>query len=211
VTVNLAVGAHSLQVQKDIATSELVTVVAVAPGTITSAKLAGTTLTIDGAGLGAGQTMVVITKPDGTRKASDSITSSTDTQIVAVASAAAVGDTVTVITPTGAATKVIEAAEIPDSVTITYPNGGESWKRGTSKTVTWTHVGSSEAANVKIELVQGTSIKATLAASTPNDGSQSVTISSKQATGGYKIRITSLSHTPAYSDESDSTFQVTNR
>ncbi|MCX9027066.1 MAG: IPT/TIG domain-containing protein, partial [Candidatus Methanoperedens sp.] len=60
VNVNLAAGAHTIVVQKDVATTPLTTVMAVAPGTISSAKLSGTTLTIDGAGLGADQTMVVI-------------------------------------------------------------------------------------------------------------------------------------------------------
>jgi len=209
VNVNLAAGVHSIVVQKDVATTALTTVMAVKPGTIASAKLAGTTLTIDGAGLGAGQTMVVIVKTDGTRVASDSITSSTDTQIVAVASLAAVGDTVEVITPTGKATKVIEAAEVIDSVTVTYPNGGENWKRGTAKTVTWDTAGSHQAENVKIDLMQGATVKKTLASSTPNDGSQSVTIPSNTATGAYTIRVQSLSHTPTYSDTSDSTFSVT--
>jgi hypothetical protein len=209
-SVTLAAGAHSIVVQKDVATTAPTTVMAVAPGTITSAKLTGTTLTIDGAGLGAGQTMVVIVKTDGTRVASDSITSSTDTQIVAVASLAVVGDTVEVITPTGKATKVIEAGTVLDSVTVTYPNAaGITWKRGTSKTVTWNRAGSSQATNVKIDLMQGTSVKKNLASSTPNDGTQSVTIPSNQATGSYTIRVTSLSHTPTYFDGSDNTFSVT--
>ncbi|MCX9027865.1 MAG: hypothetical protein OIN86_06755, partial [Candidatus Methanoperedens sp.] len=187
------------------------TVMAVAPGTISSAKLSGTTLTIDGAGLGADQTMVVIVKSDGTRVASDSITSSTDTQIVAVASLAAVGDTVEVITPTGKATKVIEAGEVLDSVTVTYPNAaGITWKRGTSKTVTWDRAGSHQAANVKIELYSPTKGTKVLKSSTTNDGSQSVTIASNQATASdYVIKITSLSHTPTYTDSSDNAFEVT--
>lgn len=209
--LNLAAGVHSIVVQKDVATTSLTSVIAVKPGTISSARLTGTTLTIDGAGLGAEQTMVVIVKSDGTRLASDSITSSSDTQIVAEASQAAVGDTVEVVTPTGLATKVIEAAEVLDSVTVTFPNdAGISWKRGTSKTVTWDRAGLHQAANVKIELVSPTKGTKVLKSSTANDGSQSVSISSKQATSSdYKIRITSLSHDPTYSDESDNTFTVT--
>ena len=148
---------------------------AVEPGTITSAKLTGTTLTIDGAGLGAGQTMVVIVKTDGTRVASDSITSSTDTQIVAVASLAAVGDTVEVITPTGKATKVIEAGDgsgFSDSYLSKCSRNNletryiEDSNMGQSRF--------SQAANVKIELLKEQSVNRVIASSTPNDGSQSV-------------------------------------
>ena len=101
VTVNLAVGGHSVQVEKGGVTSTLTSVLALAPGTITSAKLTAGVLTIDGTGLGADQQMIAITKADGRIIPSDGITSSTDTQIVAVSAQAAVGDTVTVITPTG--------------------------------------------------------------------------------------------------------------
>ncbi|MCX9029539.1 MAG: hypothetical protein OIN86_15335, partial [Candidatus Methanoperedens sp.] len=185
------------------------TVMAVAPGTISSAKLSGTTLTIDGAGLGADQTMVVIVKSDGTRVASESITSSTDTQVVAEASQAAVGDTVEVITPTGKATATITEASVPDSLTVTAPNGGENWKRGTTQTITWGTAGTSQAANVKIELLKGTSVNRVIASSTPNDGSYSWTIPGNQATAtNYKIRITSVGHTPSYTDSSDGNFQI---
>ncbi|TFG94487.1 hypothetical protein E4H12_15080, partial [Candidatus Thorarchaeota archaeon] len=130
VNVNLAVGVHSLQVEKGGVTSELTTVVVVAPGTIASATLDSGVLTIDGAGLGTDQEMVVITKPDGTLKASDSITSSTDAQVVAVSASAAVGYTVTVVTPTGAATAVITAGTQPptdpviDSAILVIPKRG---------------------------------------------------------------------------------------
>ncbi len=209
VNVNLAAGAHTIVIQKDVATTPLTTVMAVAPGTISSAKLSGTTLTIDGAGLGADQTMVVIVKSDGTRVASESITSSTDTQVVAEASQAAVGDTVEVITPTGKATATITEASVPDSLTVTAPNGGENWKRGTTQTITWGTAGTSQAANVKIELLKGTSVNRVIASSTPNDGSYSWTIPGNQATAtNYKIRITSVGHTPSYTDSSDGNFQI---
>ncbi|MCZ7359904.1 MAG: IPT/TIG domain-containing protein [Candidatus Methanoperedens sp.] len=215
VTVNLAVGAHSIQVEKGGVTSKLATLTAAAPGTITSAKLTSGVLTIDGVGLGANQQMVAITKADGRIVPSDSITSSTDTQIVAVSSQAAVGDTVTVITPTGSATAAIEAGATPTptptptpatSLTVTSPNGGENWKRGTTYTITWTKVGNT-GANVKIELLKGTSAT-TIAKSVSNIGTYSWKISSGQSLAtNYKIRITSTSN-PGYTDTSDSNFQI---
>jgi hypothetical protein len=219
-SVNLATGVHSVVVKKDIATTPLTTVIAVAPGTIASATLEGTTLTIDGAGLGADQTTVVILKSDGTRKASDSVTSSTNTQIVAVASQAAVGDTLEVVTPTGLATATIEAGATPTptptptptaGITVTSPNGGESWNRGTTHTITWDKVGDM-GANVKIELLKGTSAS-TIKSSTANSGSYSWTISSKQSlANNYKIRITTINTRrqtyPIYTDMSDNTFTI---
>lgn len=110
---DLTAGGHSLRVEKGGIASSLSMLSVVDPGTITSAKLASGVLTIVGTGLGADQQGVAISKADGRDVLSDSITSSTDTQIVAVSSLAAVGDTVTVMTPKGAATAIIAAGEAP--------------------------------------------------------------------------------------------------
>ncbi len=208
-TINLPAGAYQVQLDKGGLTSKLSTLMVGTPVTISSAKLESGTITIEGTGFGTPQAIVTITKADGSIIKSDGITSWDNVKIVATSAAAAVDNTVTVTTPTNSATATITGGTVTDSVTVTYPNAaGITWKRGTAKTVTWDKAGSSQALNVKIELVQGTK-KTTLKSSTSNDGSQSVTISSKQATGDYKIRITALGHTPAYSDESDNTFSVT--
>lgn len=206
VTVNLAVGSHNLQVEKGGVTSVLTTVMALAPGTITSAKLTNGVITIDGTGLGAEQQAVVITKADGRLVASDSITSSTDTQIVAVSASAEVGDTVTVETPTGAATATIIAGTVTPAITVTSPNGGESWKRGTTHAITWTTAGIT-GENVKIDLLKGTTVT-TIAQSAPNSGSYTWKIFNGQSVAtNYKIRITSTSN-PAVTDSSDGNFQI---
>lgn len=210
----LAAGPHEVKLVKGgEAMSQTKGLIAIAPVSITSAQLASGTITLVGTGFGTMPAVdaqnYVLVEHAGTQYMSDSIVSWTDTNIVATSSLAANGDKVLVLATGGSATSTIAAGTVSDSVTVTAPNGGDSWKRGTSKAVTWDRAGSSQAANVRIELVQGTKVKATLASSTPNDGSQSVTISRRQATGDYKIRITALSHTPAYSDESDNTFQVT--
>jgi hypothetical protein len=212
-SVNLPVGVHSVVVKKDVATTTLTTVIAVKPGTISSAQLEGTTLTVNGAGLGADQTVVVIVKSDGSRIASDSVTSSTDEQIVAVASQAAVGDTIEVVTPTGLATATIEAGVTPPTagITVTSPNGGESWAQGTTQTITWDAVGEM-GSNVKIELLKGESAS-TIKSSTSNSGSYSWTINRKQSLAdNYKIRITSVNAKrqtyPIYTDTSDNTFSI---
>jgi len=215
----LTAGKHTIQIVKagatDSTASSLAALTVVSPLTITSATLTSGAVTIVGTGFGAqpaqnANQYVTIKKANGLVVYSDSITSWSATQIDAASAQAAAGDIVTVTTGSGAATATITGGTVVDSLTVTYPNAAEvSWKRGTSKTVTWDRAGSSQAANVKIELMQGTSVKRTLASITLNDGSQSVTIPSKQATGAYTIRVTSLSHNPTYTDSSDNTFQVT--
>jgi hypothetical protein len=79
------------------------------------------------------------------------------------------------------------------SITVTSPNGGESWRRGTSYTIKWASVGS-VGSSVKIELLKGGALSSTITSSTANDGSYSWTVPSRQTTGtNYKIRITSTS------------------
>jgi hypothetical protein len=220
VNVNLAAGTHSIEVKKDVATTAISQVIAVKPGTIASAQLSGTTLQIDGAGLGADQTMVSIVKSDGTHMASDSITSSTDAQIVAVASQAAVGDSVSVITPTGEAIATIVAgtpAPTPtptptvDGITVTSPNGGESWKQKSTHAITWTAVGTM-GANVKIELLNGNKAT-TIRSSTPNSGTYNWAIGTTATGTAYKVRITSINARgqkyTIYTDSSDNVFSIT--
>ncbi|MEQ9730224.1 MAG: IPT/TIG domain-containing protein [Candidatus Methanoperedens sp.] len=148
VTVNLAVGGHSVQVEKGGVTSTLTTVIAIAPGTIASAQLADGVLTIDGIGLGAGQSAVAITKADGRTVFSDSITSSTETQTVAAASLAAVGDTVKVETPTGESTATIVAGvtatptPVPTPTPTPTPTPGPSITSATLKNGVLTIAGS---------------------------------------------------------------------
>ena len=52
------------------------------------------------------------------------------------------------LTPAGTTTST-------PSITVTSPNGGESWKRGTSHTLTWSYTGT-PGSYVKIMLVKGT-------------------------------------------------------
>lgn len=204
-----APGTHTIQVDVGGVTGPLYTFTVAAPVSITSATLTSGVLTITGTSFGDPQQIVTITKANGKVVGSDSITSWTDTQIVATSSAAAVGDNVTVTTATGSATATIQAGEVPDSVTVTVPNGGESWKKGTTKTITWTTAGSSQAANVKIELLKGGSVDREIASSTPNDGSHDWAIPYNQALGNdYTIKVTSVGHTPEYSDTSDATFTI---
>jgi len=94
------------------------------------------------------------------------------------------------------------------TLTVTSPNGGESWKRGTVHTITWSKSGSTRS-YVKIELLKGGVVNKVIASSTANDGSYSWTIPSTQTAGtDYKIRITSTTYS-SISDSSNSNFYIT--
>lgn len=98
------------------------------------------------------------------------------------------------------------------SITVTVPNGGESWKRGTSKTISWTYTGN-PGASVKIELLKGGVLNKTITASTPigsgGVGSYNWSIPPNQTTGtNYTIRITSTTN-GLYTDSSNGNFSIT--
>ena len=99
-------------------------------------------------------------------------------------------------------------AIVRGTLTVTSPNGGESWKRGTVHTITWSKSGST-GSYVKIELLKSGVVNRVITSSTANDGSYSWTILSTQTLGtDYKIRITSTSYS-SISDSSNSNFYVT--
>jgi hypothetical protein len=92
--------------------------------------------------------------------------------------------------------------------TVTSPNGGESWKRGTVQTITWSKSGS-PGSYVRVELLKGGVVNWVITSSTANDGSYSWTVPSTLTTGpDYKVRITSTSIT-SITDSSDNNFAVT--
>jgi hypothetical protein len=95
---------------------------------------------------------------------------------------------------------------IMPSITVTSPNGGEKWKHGTTHIIRWKS-SNNPGANVKIELLKGTTISK-IVSSAANSGSYSWKIPSGQAPAtNYKIRITSTSN-PAYKDTSNKNFII---
>jgi len=98
-------------------------------------------------------------------------------------------------------------AIVRGTLTVTSPNGGESWKHGTTHTITWSKSGST-GSYVKIELLKGGVVNRVITSSTANDGSYSWTIPSSQTAGTtYKIRITSTAYS-SISDSSNSNFYI---
>ncbi|MCU0456750.1 MAG: Ig-like domain-containing protein, partial [Bacteroidales bacterium] len=93
------------------------------------------------------------------------------------------------------------------TVTVTYPNGGEVMYSGDLATVTWTTTNFDAGENVKIDVWLPDLVWYTIEASTPNDGSQVVTVGPKADYGTiYKIRVSGV--TNGASDESDNPFTI---
>lgn len=94
------------------------------------------------------------------------------------------------------------------AITVTSPNGGETWYRGNTKTITWKKDGNS-GANVKIELYKAGVLSSVIASKTANDGSYSWYIPTYTPTGtDYKIKITSYEEPTKYSDWSNNNFKI---
>ena len=114
-------------------------------------------------------------------------------------------------TLTSATTSVTAATPTP-TITVTSPNGGESWPRGTSHTVSWSYTGS-PGSTVEIDLVKGGTIVGAIANSVPvgssGQGSYTWSISSTTMTGSeYKVIVQSTSQ-PAIKDTSNGYFTIT--
>ncbi|MDY0152005.1 MAG: glycosyl hydrolase [Candidatus Cloacimonas sp.] len=90
-------------------------------------------------------------------------------------------------------------------VTVTSPNGGESWQRGTTKTITWVNGG---IGNIKIELLQnGNVVTSNLPTSiSPSSQSHSWTIPTNLSGNNFKIKISTISN--SLSDTSNNNFSI---
>ncbi|MCB1059833.1 MAG: matrixin family metalloprotease [Calditrichaeota bacterium] len=96
---------------------------------------------------------------------------------------------------------------ILETATVTLPNGGESWTAGTNQTITWTTT--NVTGNMLIELNRNYPIGTweTLFASTPNDGSQSWTVTGTASSSNCRVRVTSI-NAPSATDESNADFTI---
>jgi len=107
------------------------------------------------------------------------------------------------------ANKTVTANFIGPSLSVTFPNGGETLKKQTTKKIKWTHTGS-PGGHVKIELLKGGVVYRTIAASAPNTpGEYPWTLGAGLAPASdYQIRITSTT-IDTVSDTSDANFNIT--
>jgi subtilisin family serine protease len=108
--------------------------------------------------------------------------------------------------------KNVTATFIGPSLTLTAPNGGETWRKGTSKRIKWTFTGR-PGLYVKIELLQGETAIRTIAKQAPKGsygkGHFDWFISEKLPDGAdYKIRITSTRNS-AHTDTSEDFLAIT--
>lgn len=93
------------------------------------------------------------------------------------------------------------------TIAVTAPNGGESWQKGSSQSITWTD---NLSENVKIELYKGGAFNATITTSTGSSGSYTWLIPTIfTAAADYKIKITSIADSTIY-DYSNANFAITN-
>lgn len=107
----------------------------------------------------------------------------------------------------------INTVATPGPFAVTIPNGGESWQGGSSQTITWNVVGTDAApintANVKISLSTdgGLTYPTVIVASTPNDGSETVTIPAVPATTTARVKIEAVGN--IFFDISNGNFSIT--
>lgn len=103
----------------------------------------------------------------------------------------------------------ISVLAIPEytALTVVSPNGGETWYRGQTKTITWKNDGK-PGNNVIIELYKNGVRNAVISSKTANDGLYSWYIPSYQPIGAdYKIKITGYED-KTYYDWSNGNFKI---
>jgi hypothetical protein len=94
---------------------------------------------------------------------------------------------------------------LSSEIIVTMPNGGESWRRGTTQTISWTD---NLNENVKIELFKSGAFDSEIIASTPSDGSFSWDIPENTAAGlDYTVKLTSVNNAVIF-DVSDGNFEI---
>ena len=99
------------------------------------------------------------------------------------------------------------------SVHVVSPNGGESWARGVSHTITWSDSGVS-GTSVRVALLRNNKTLSVIAPSIRLDGTGSGSYSwtppaTLTAGGIYRISVTVLGSAPIVTDLSDGTFALT--
>ena len=93
-------------------------------------------------------------------------------------------------------------------VTVTKPNGGETWTVGTSATVTWlSNLGALESVRVELSRDGGATWSTVIAASTPSDGSQGVSVNSSWVSSAAKVRVVWVKNA-AVTDGSNAVFLI---
>jgi M6 family metalloprotease-like protein len=116
-----------------------------------------------------------------------------------------------VINPDGTEGILPSGFTITSPITVTSPNGGENWTRGTSRTVTWSYIGS-QGSSVKLTLLKAGIEVGTINSNVPigvnGTGSYVWLMSASGLTGNdFRVKIQSTSK-PATNDMSDGNFTI---
>jgi len=101
-------------------------------------------------------------------------------------------------------------SDVTGSISVTSPNGGESWAKGSIKTIRWNSTGVS--GNVIIKLIKGTEMLGSIAWNVPNTGSYNWTINDIGGTpiqpgNNYKVLVRSFND-HSIEDQSDRNFTI---
>jgi len=101
----------------------------------------------------------------------------------------------------------ISSTLFAQTITVTSPNGGETWKAGEARDVTWTSTGTFANVRIEISFDGGATFPTVLASGTTNDGSKGVTVPNTPSIT-CRVRITNAaSATPT--DISNNNFTIT--
>ncbi len=114
----------------------------------------------------------------------------------------------TITTTSAADFEVIAGNAATPTITVISPNGGEKWQQGKSQNILWTSA--NVTGNVKIDLYKKGVFSSTIAASLPNTGNCTATISAAITPVGtdYRIKISSVID-PAINNMSAADFEIT--
>lgn len=114
---------------------------------------------------------------------------------------------VKVLTGVGASTDVQFGSLPNNTIAVNHPNGGETLYPVTSFSLLWeANIGG----NVKIELYKDGIFDSIITNDTPNDGVYDWNITQSKKLGrGFTIRVSSVTNTLAVTDDSDSSFSIT--
>jgi large repetitive protein len=94
------------------------------------------------------------------------------------------------------------------SITVVSPNGGNAWFAGSTATITWAStIPASDNVRIELSTNGGTTYSIVVLASTPNDGTQTVSVLTAWRTSQARIRITSLT-TGTVTDVSNANFFI---
>ncbi len=116
------------------------------------------------------------------------------------------------IDPNSAQARQLSGVPSSPSITVTSPNGGETWQRGTTHTVTWSYTGS-PGSTVNLVLVKAGTVVGTIASGVPTGSSgtgiYTWPISSSGTTGSdFRVSVQSVSQ-PTVTDSSNNYFTLT--